>query len=116
MKMQQSCSSETFEGDRASSSGALLLPEFAAARRLARYLTGNSTDVDDVVQNPTLRRLRFLNSDHGRNVRARVQRTVPARELLVERYPLSDRAQPPLKSGSRFTYRSSQIRPQHWSL
>jgi hypothetical protein len=36
MKMQQSANSATFEGDRASSLGALVLPALAAARRIER--------------------------------------------------------------------------------
>ena len=55
---------------------ALVLPELAAAYRLARSLTGNPTDAQDVVQNAMLRILRFSRTYRGGCVRAWVQSIV----------------------------------------
>jgi RNA polymerase sigma-70 factor, ECF subfamily len=74
MKMRQLGNNATFKEDQTSLFEALVLPELGAAHRLARCLTGNSADAEDVVQNAMLRILRFLHSYRGGNVRAWVQR------------------------------------------
>ncbi|AFI66028.1 RNA polymerase sigma factor [Burkholderia pseudomallei] len=48
---------------------ALALPHLDAAYNLARWLCGNSSDADDVVQEACMRALRFLDSCRGDNAR-----------------------------------------------
>jgi len=47
-----------------------VLPHLDAAYNLARWMTRNDQDAEDVVQEATLRALRFADSCHGADVRA----------------------------------------------
>src|SRR5271156_1205267 len=46
-----------------------ILPHLDAAYNLARWLTGNDTDAQDVVQEASLRALKFFNGFRGDNAR-----------------------------------------------
>jgi len=48
----------------------VVLPHLDAARRLARWLTGNNDDADDVVQEASLRAFRYFRTFSGGNGRA----------------------------------------------
>ncbi|AFQ47974.1 RNA polymerase sigma factor [Burkholderia cepacia] len=48
---------------------ALVLPHLDAAYNLARWLSGNAGDADDVVQDACMRALRFVDSCRGDNAR-----------------------------------------------
>ena len=48
----------------------VVVPHLDAAHRLARWLTGNDHDADDVVQDASLRAFRYLRTFSGRNGRA----------------------------------------------
>ena len=47
----------------------VVLPHLDAAYRLARYLSGNEHDADDIVQEASLRALRYFRTFAGRNAR-----------------------------------------------
>lgn len=47
-----------------------ILPHLDAAYNLARWLVGNDTDAQDVVQEASLRALKFFNGFRGENARA----------------------------------------------
>ncbi|PXX37448.1 MULTISPECIES: RNA polymerase sigma factor [Burkholderia] len=47
----------------------LVLPHLDAAYNLARWLSGNASDADDVVQDACMRALRFIDSCRGDNAR-----------------------------------------------
>ena len=49
---------------------AVVLPHIDEAYRLARWLTGNGTDAEDVVQDASLRAFRAIRSYAGGNPRA----------------------------------------------
>jgi len=76
MKMRRLVNSVMYKDSHTSSFEALVLPQLDTAYRVARCLTGNSADAEDVVQNAMLRILRFLNSYRGGSARAWVQRIV----------------------------------------
>jgi len=63
---------ERAEGDvlaRGERFRALVLPHLDAAYNLARWLSGNAGDADDVVQDACMRALRFVDSCRGDNAR-----------------------------------------------
>src|ERR1700722_20348242 len=47
----------------------LAMPHLDSAFRLARWLTGNTADAEDVVQDAYLRAFRYLDAFHGDNFR-----------------------------------------------
>ena len=47
-----------------------VLPHLDAAYNLARWLTRNDHDAEDVTQEACMRALRFIGSQHGENIRA----------------------------------------------
>jgi RNA polymerase sigma factor (sigma-70 family) len=54
----------------------LVLPEMDAAYSFARWMTGNPTDAQDVVQDAMVRMLRYIDTYRGGNARAWVLRIV----------------------------------------
>lgn len=58
------------QDDRRSRFERTVLPHLDAAWNLARWLTGNDTDAEDVVQTASLRALQFFDGFHGVNARA----------------------------------------------
>ena len=76
MKMRRLVNNVKFKDSHTSSFEAWVLPQLGTAYRVARCLTGNSADAEDVVQNAMLRILRFLNTYRGGSARAWVRRIV----------------------------------------
>ena len=62
------CSPETLPGGE--SFDDVVLPHLDAARRLARWLTGNEQDAEDAVQDASLRALRYFRTFTGGDGRA----------------------------------------------
>jgi len=58
------------EQDKRSQFEQVVLPHLDAAFNLARWITGDDQDAEDVVQDATLRAFKFFDSYHGGNSRA----------------------------------------------
>jgi RNA polymerase sigma factor (sigma-70 family) len=67
---------QAIEGQRLTQFDQVVLPHLGAAYNLARWLTHNDHDADDVVQEAYLRAYRFFDSFHGSDGRAWLLRIV----------------------------------------